>query len=161
MGRLLVASVGVDILKLTLTEAANRFGHAYLSKLGWTAESGLGANLDGRTSHIAVAHKLDMLGIGANRPDGPEAIAWKQNKDFESVLERLNQAQNADSQGSSASSNDEEDKDEERRKRKEERRKRKEERARRKEEKRRKKAEKLAQEKEANVVEQPKVVRMA
>lgn len=31
-----------------------------------------------------------MLGIGADTKDGPEAIAWKQNQEFEAVLLRLN-----------------------------------------------------------------------
>lgn len=77
---------------------ASRFGQAYLAKFGWTNSDGLGTNKDGRTNHIAIAQKLNMLGIGANRPDGPEAIAWKQNQDFERVLKRLNQ----ESQSSSA-----------------------------------------------------------
>jgi Pin2-interacting protein X1 len=67
-----------------------RFGHEYLSKLGWTSTSGLGAELDGTTGHIPIAQKLNMLGIGADNRDGPEAIAWKQNQDFEGVLKRLN-----------------------------------------------------------------------
>lgn len=33
---------------------------------------------------------MDQLGIGAGRPDGPDAIAWKQAKEFEGLLERLN-----------------------------------------------------------------------
>ncbi|KAG9075084.1 hypothetical protein FS749_013287, partial [Ceratobasidium sp. UAMH 11750] len=53
---------------------------------------GLGVAGDGRVSHIAVAQKLDQLGIGAGRPDGPDAIAWKQAKEFEGLLERLNAA---------------------------------------------------------------------
>jgi len=71
---------------------AVRFGHTYLAKLGWSPSTGLGASGEGRTTHIAVAQKLDQAGIGANvQPGGPDAIAWKQNKDFEGVLERLNQ----------------------------------------------------------------------
>ncbi|KAG9075106.1 hypothetical protein FS749_013264, partial [Ceratobasidium sp. UAMH 11750] len=53
---------------------------------------GLGVAGDGRISHIAVAQKLDQLGIGAGRPDGPDSIAWKQAKEFEGLLERLNAA---------------------------------------------------------------------
>ncbi|KAG8952737.1 hypothetical protein FRC04_003660 [Tulasnella sp. 424] len=88
-----------------------------------------------------------MLGIGANRPDGPEAIAWKQNQDFESVLKRLNQ----ESESSSASppeeaemtpSEDTEEVADERAKRKEEKRRRKEEKRARKEERAKKKLEK-------------------
>lgn len=42
------------------------------------------------TSHIKVSHKLDMLGIGANQQKDPNGIAWKQNRDFENLLKRLN-----------------------------------------------------------------------
>lgn len=71
---------------------ANKFGAAYLQKLGWSAGSGLGASGDGRTTHIKVTHKLDMLGIGAAHQKDPNGIAWKQNKDFENLLRRLNAA---------------------------------------------------------------------
>lgn len=71
---------------------AAKFGHTYLAKHGWTPSTGLGVAGDGRVSHIAVAQKLDQLGIGAGRPDGPDAIAWKQAKEFEGLLERLNAA---------------------------------------------------------------------
>lgn len=33
-----------------------------------------------------------MLGIGAAHQKDPDGIAWKQNKDFESLLRRLNEA---------------------------------------------------------------------
>ena len=46
---------------------------------------------DGRTSHIKVSHKLDMLGIGAANMHDPNGIAWKQNNDFENLLRRLNE----------------------------------------------------------------------
>jgi Pin2-interacting protein X1 len=69
---------------------ANKFGAAYLQKLGWSAGSGLGASGDGRTTHIKVHQKLDMLGIGAAHQRDPNGIAWKQNKDFENLLKRLN-----------------------------------------------------------------------
>jgi len=54
---------------------------------------------EGRTSHIKVSHKLDMLGIGAAHQKSPDGIAWKQNKDFENLLKRLNEnaTENADS----------------------------------------------------------------
>lgn len=69
---------------------ANKFGAAYLQKLGWSAGSGLGASGDGRTTHIKVQQKLDMFGIGAAHQKDPNGIAWKQNKDFENLLKRLN-----------------------------------------------------------------------
>ena len=55
---------------------------------------------EGRTSHIKVSHKLDMLGIGAAHQKGPDGIAWKQNKDFENLLKRLNEnaTENVESQ---------------------------------------------------------------
>lgn len=88
-----------------------------------------------------------MLGIGANRPDGPEAIAWKQNKDFEGVLERLNKAQTDDGPDATLQDAAEEVSepegveggDAERRKRKEEKRQRKEAKKRLKEEKKKRK----------------------
>jgi Pin2-interacting protein X1 len=46
---------------------------------------------EGRTSHIAVSQKLDMLGIGAAQQRDPNGLAWKQNRDFEMLLQRLNQ----------------------------------------------------------------------
>ncbi|KAG8991327.1 hypothetical protein FRB90_001391 [Tulasnella sp. 427] len=129
---------------------ASRFGQAYLAKFGWSSSDGLGANKDGRTNHIAIAQKLNMLGIGANRPDGPEAIAWKQNQDFESVLRRLNQESQSGSETplerSEATPTKEaaeaSDKGDDEKKRKEEKRKRKEEKRARKEEKARSKLEK-------------------
>lgn len=69
---------------------ASRFGQNYLSKFGWDASQGLGASGDGRTSHIKVVQKLDMFGIGAAQQKDPNGIAWKQNKDFELLLARLN-----------------------------------------------------------------------
>lgn len=76
---------------------ANKFGAAYLSKLGWASGTGLGTNGEGRTSHIKVFQKLDMLGIGAAHQKDPNGIAWKQNKDFESLLKRLNAGGEGDS----------------------------------------------------------------
>jgi Pin2-interacting protein X1 len=70
---------------------AAKFGQAYLSKLGWDPSQGLGADGDGRTSHIKVSQKLDMLGIGAAQVKDPNGIAWKQNKEFEALLKRLNE----------------------------------------------------------------------
>ncbi|KAG5636639.1 hypothetical protein H0H81_007348 [Sphagnurus paluster] len=89
--------VFLPILLLTKTLSlgnldAAKFGTSYLSKFGWDASKGLGVEGDGRTSHIKVSHKLDMLGIGAAHQRDPNGIAWKQNKDFESLLKRLNEA---------------------------------------------------------------------
>jgi Pin2-interacting protein X1 len=70
---------------------AARFGSNYLSKFGWDASKGLGASGDGMKSHIKVSHKLDMLGIGAAQTKDPNGIAWKQNRDFENLLQRLNE----------------------------------------------------------------------
>ncbi|KAG5645428.1 hypothetical protein DXG03_006252 [Asterophora parasitica] len=73
---------------------AAKFGSSYLSKFGWDASKGLGVDGEGRTSHIKVSHKLDMLGIGAAHQMDPNGIAWKQNKDFENLLKRLNAQEN-------------------------------------------------------------------
>jgi Pin2-interacting protein X1 len=37
-----------------------------------------------------VHHKLDVLGIGAQHTQDPNGVAWKQSKDFEDLLRRLN-----------------------------------------------------------------------
>jgi len=51
----------------------------------------LGVAGDGRTTNIAVAQKLDQLGIGAGRGgNDKDGIAWRQQNDFERVLARLN-----------------------------------------------------------------------
>ncbi|KAF8706683.1 glycine rich nucleic binding domain, partial [Rhizoctonia solani] len=84
--------IGSDPRNLAWAENAAKFGHTYLAKHGWVPGAGLGVTGDGRVSHIAVAQKLDQLGIGAGRPDGPDSIAWKQAKEFEGLLERLNAA---------------------------------------------------------------------
>ncbi|KIO16476.1 hypothetical protein M407DRAFT_33874 [Tulasnella calospora MUT 4182] len=155
---------------------ASRFGQAYLAKFGWTNSDGLGTNKDGRTNHIAIAQKLNMLGIGANRPDGPEAIAWKQNQDFESVLKRLNQESQsssatppAESEATPAEDTEEavEEKTpprEEKRRRKEEKRIRKEEKAKRKLEKEKEAAAEYPEPSSSSTPQPatgPKVVRMA
>lgn len=46
--------------------------------------------MDGRLAHIPVAQKLNLLGIGNGPSGGADTIAWKQSKDFEGVLKRLN-----------------------------------------------------------------------
>ncbi|CAE6439538.1 unnamed protein product [Rhizoctonia solani] len=139
--------IGADPRNLTWAENAAKFGHTYLSKHGWAPGAGLGATGDGRVSHIAVAQKLDQLGIGAGRPDGPDSIAWKQAKEFEGLLERLNaanggtgredeQAEVVKESGEDCVMEDEENEDKQRRKEEKARRKEK-----RKEEKRKAKAE--------------------
>lgn len=69
---------------------ASRFGQAYLSKFGWDASQGLGASGEGMTTHLKASQKLDLLGIGAAHQKDPHGIAWKQNRDFETLLMRLN-----------------------------------------------------------------------
>lgn len=71
---------------------ANKFGAAYLAKFGWDPSGGLGVSGEGRTKALSVTQKLDMLGIGADHKNSAEGLAWKQNKDFESLLRRLNAA---------------------------------------------------------------------
>jgi len=81
---------GRNLRIFLLHSDAAKFGQNYLSKFGWDSSKGLGAAGDGRKTHIKVSHKLDMLGIGAAHHKDPNGIAWKQNKDFENVLKRLN-----------------------------------------------------------------------
>ncbi|KAG1737864.1 uncharacterized protein EDB91DRAFT_472188 [Suillus paluster] len=79
-----------DPRNLSWADDAARFGQSYMSKLGWDPSKGLGASGDGMKSHLKVSQKLDMLGIGAAHQQDPHGIAWKQNKDFEALLQRLN-----------------------------------------------------------------------
>ncbi|KAG1878900.1 hypothetical protein F4604DRAFT_1754791 [Suillus subluteus] len=88
-----------DPRNLSWADDAARFGQSYMSKLGWDPSKGLGASGDGMKSHLKVSQKLDMLGIGAAHQKDPHGIAWKQNKEFEALLQRLN-AQ--DGQGSAS-----------------------------------------------------------
>lgn len=92
-GRKVKQRISADPRNLSWADDASKFGAAYLSKFGWSSSEGLGVSGDGRTSHIKVSQKLDMMGIGAAHQKDPNGIAWKQNKDFENVLMRLNAAQ--------------------------------------------------------------------
>lgn len=89
-GRKQKQRIANDPRNLAWSDDAARFGQAYLSKLGWDSTKGLGVGGEGRLSHVKVSQKLDMLGIGAAQQRDPNGIAWKQNKDFEALLERLN-----------------------------------------------------------------------
>lgn len=82
--------VGLLVISLSPLKDAARFGSNYLAKFGWDSSKGLGASGEGRTSHIGVSQKLDMLGIGASQQRDPNGIAWQQNKDFENLLKRMN-----------------------------------------------------------------------
>ncbi|KAI0053259.1 hypothetical protein FA95DRAFT_1477289, partial [Auriscalpium vulgare] len=79
-----------DPRNLSWADNAAKFGQTYLSKFGWDASQGLGAAGEGRTSALQVQQKLDMLGIGMQHQRDANGIAWKQNRDFESLLRRLN-----------------------------------------------------------------------
>jgi len=82
--------IGVDPRNTTWADDASRFGKAYLEKFGWSNGTGLGTNADGRTSHLKVMHKLDLMGIGANRTrEGDEG---GQGRDYERLLKRLNES---------------------------------------------------------------------
>ncbi len=74
---------------LSQTDAC-RFGQSYLEKFGWDPSKGLGSSGEGRTSAIKASQKLDMLGIGMQHQKDPNGIAWRQNRDFENLLRRLN-----------------------------------------------------------------------
>ncbi|KAG1782046.1 hypothetical protein EV702DRAFT_1265708 [Suillus placidus] len=86
-----------DPRNLSWADDAARFGQSYMSKLGWDPSKGLGASGDGMKSHLKVSQKLDMLGIGAAHQKDPHGIAWKQNKEFEALLQRLNAQDGQDS----------------------------------------------------------------
>ncbi|KAK0459083.1 uncharacterized protein EV420DRAFT_1538195 [Desarmillaria tabescens] len=92
-GRKVKQRISADPRNLSWADDASKFGATYLSKFGWSSSQGLGVSGEGRTSHIKVSQKLDMMGIGAAHQKDPNGIAWKQNKDFENVLMRLNASQ--------------------------------------------------------------------
>ncbi|KDQ55042.1 hypothetical protein JAAARDRAFT_37578 [Jaapia argillacea MUCL 33604] len=91
-GRKVKQRIGADPRNLSWSDNAAKFGQAYLEKFGWENSKGLGANADGRTTHIKASQKLDLMGIGAQHQMDPSGIAWQQNKEFEGLLMRLNQA---------------------------------------------------------------------
>ncbi|KAJ8076894.1 hypothetical protein AAF712_000486 [Marasmius tenuissimus] len=123
-GRKVKQRIGADPRNLTWADDASKFGATYLAKFGWTSSQGLGAEGEGRTSHIKVSQKLDMLGIGAAQSKDPNGIAWKQNKDFESLLKRLN-ADNETSQTPNSENESESEKEAEQKEEKKEKKKRK------------------------------------
>ncbi|KAF4598441.1 hypothetical protein EYR38_006843 [Pleurotus pulmonarius] len=92
--------IAADPRNLGWAGDAARFGSTYLSKFGWDPSKGLGATGEGRISHLKVAQKLDMLGIGAAQQNDVNGIAWKQNKDFEALLRRLNESTGDEAKGS-------------------------------------------------------------
>ncbi|TRM69199.1 hypothetical protein BD626DRAFT_7791 [Schizophyllum amplum] len=91
-GRKVKQRIGHDPRNLSWADDAARFGQNYLSKFGWDASKGLGAEGEGRISAIKVSQKLDMMGIGAAHTKDVNGIAWQQNKDYENLLARLNAA---------------------------------------------------------------------
>ncbi|VDC01504.1 unnamed protein product [Peniophora sp. CBMAI 1063] len=174
-GRKQKQRIGHDPRNLAWADDAAKFGQQYLSKFGWDASKGLGASGEGRTSHLKVSQKLDMLGIGHAHQNSPDGIAWKQNRDFENLLRRLNGGEGEKEVGTAVSGFDrakegEVEGDEEvgeKRKRvdaegevdeKEAKRRRKEEKTKRKEEKAKKKAAKEEKESSESEPEAPKPV---
>ncbi|KAF8448685.1 hypothetical protein L210DRAFT_3500379 [Boletus edulis BED1] len=91
-GRKQKQRIPADPRNLSWADDASRFGLSYLSKFGWDASKGLGSSGDGIKTHLKVQQKLDVMGIGAQHQRDPNGIAWKQNKDFEALLKRLNES---------------------------------------------------------------------
>lgn len=90
-GRKVKQRIGNDPRNLSWADDASRFGQSYLEKFGWDASKGLGASGEGRTNAVKMSQKLDMLGIGMqHNQNDPNGIAWRQNRDFENLLQRLN-----------------------------------------------------------------------
>ncbi|KZT01998.1 uncharacterized protein LAESUDRAFT_445071 [Laetiporus sulphureus 93-53] len=89
-GRKVKQRISHDPRNLSWANDANKFGSAYLQKFGWDSSSGLGPSGEGRTKHISVYQKLDMLGIGADHKNSADGTAWKQGRDFENLLRKLN-----------------------------------------------------------------------
>ncbi|KAH9177805.1 hypothetical protein EDB89DRAFT_1934558, partial [Lactarius sanguifluus] len=108
-GRKVKQRIGKDPRNLSWADDASRFGQSYLEKFGWDASKGLGASGEGRTSAVKMSQKLDMLGIGMQcHQNDPDGIAWRQNRDFENLLQRLNEGTEAtgpfhEARGSSSS----------------------------------------------------------
>ncbi|OCB85103.1 hypothetical protein A7U60_g7728 [Sanghuangporus baumii] len=94
-GRKAKQRIGADPRNLTWADDASKFGQTYLQKLGWDPSKGLGVSGEGMTSHIKVRQKLNLLGIGSNasREDADPMVAWKQNREYEELLKRLNEEQ--------------------------------------------------------------------
>jgi len=92
-GRKIKQRIPQDPRNLSWADDASRFGSTYLSKLGFDhtdKDATLGISGVGLTQHLKVHHKLDVFGIGAQHTKDPNGIAWKQNRDFENLLKRLN-----------------------------------------------------------------------
>ncbi|KAF9228354.1 hypothetical protein BS17DRAFT_813295 [Gyrodon lividus] len=89
-GRKQKQRIQADPRNLSWADDASRFGLSYLSKFGWDTSQGLGSSGEGIKTHLKVSQKLDMMGIGAQHQKDPNGIAWKQNREFEALLKRLN-----------------------------------------------------------------------
>ncbi|OSX62725.1 hypothetical protein POSPLADRAFT_1046131 [Postia placenta MAD-698-R-SB12] len=89
-GRKIKQRIPNDPRNLSWANDASKFGTSYLQKFGWDSSVGLGPSGEGRTTHISVHQKLDMLGIGADHRNSEDGTAWKQGRDFENLLRRLN-----------------------------------------------------------------------
>ena len=80
-------------------------GQRMLSSMGWAPGAGLGTNLQGMSSNLSLAIKLDNKGIGAHRHEKEareqgKADAWVgAGGDLGSLFDRLNAA-NSDSSNS-------------------------------------------------------------
>lgn len=95
-GRKVKQRIPADPRNLSWANDASKFGTAYLQKFGWDSSAGLGPQGEGRTKHISVYQKLDMLGIGADHKNNQDGTAWKQGRDFENLLRRLNEGAGKD-----------------------------------------------------------------
>ncbi|XP_031553465.1 PIN2/TERF1-interacting telomerase inhibitor 1-like [Actinia tenebrosa] len=72
----------------------DRFGYQMLTKMGWSAGKGLGANESGSTSHVKVSLKNNNLGVGAKASQEDNWLAHQE--DFNDLLAHLNRANNSD-----------------------------------------------------------------
>ncbi|KIJ51213.1 hypothetical protein M422DRAFT_776510 [Sphaerobolus stellatus SS14] len=107
-GRKVKQRIGADPRNLTWSDDSSKFGMKYLQSLGWSTGSGLGTTGEGRTTHLTVHQKLDLMGIGANRRPADEA-GWRGGHEFDGLLARLNQI---NAVGSQPASDDESDQQE-------------------------------------------------
>ncbi|KAI5960476.1 PXR1, partial [Candida theae] len=84
---------GLDPRNTNWSNDTARFGHQYLSKMGWAPGSGLGLVKDSLTTHLKIHVKTDNAGLGAKlkKADKDKTLDECSGLDaFQRILGRLN-----------------------------------------------------------------------
>ncbi|KAI5957878.1 PXR1 [Candida margitis] len=84
---------GLDPRNTNWSNDTSRFGHQYLSKMGWAPGSGLGLVKDSLTTHLKIHIKTDNTGLGAKlkKADKDKNLDECSGLDaFQRILGRLN-----------------------------------------------------------------------